>query len=212
MAEVKTEFHPFRSIKQSVWMLLAGVVLAGICFGVGFFTGGRQQESVPQLSTVMVEHQLQRISQLATTRYAYTNMGQFSQSNDFYGFKIPFTTKRFIVSYDGVIMAGMDMSQTKVEVSRDAVSVTLPPAQILSHEIDPESLEVFDETKNIFNPITIQDYNGFHADQRGIMEAKALESGLLEQAEDQAKLVVGSLLQPMLGEGQTLTIEVMKAE
>lgn len=212
MAELKTEFHPLRSIRRSVWMLLAGVVLAGICFGVGFLTGGRRQESPPQLSTVMVEHQLQRISQLATTRYAYTNMGQFSRSNDFYGFKIPFTTKRFIVSYGGVIMAGMDLSQAEVEVSRDTVLVTLPPAQILSHEIDPESLEVFDETKNIFNPITIQDYNGFHADQRSVMEAKALESGLLEQAEDQAKLVVGGLLQPMLGEGQTLELQVMRAD
>ena len=152
-----TGLHPLRSLKSGVSLILAGVALAAVCFGAGFFTGGRTQEE-PQLSSVTVEQQLQQISQLATTQYAYTNMGQFERGSDFYGIRIPFTTSRFIVSYSGVITAGVDLSQAQVEVTDEQVTVTLPAAQILSHEIDPDSLEVFDETRSIFNPITIEDY------------------------------------------------------
>mgnify|MGYP002801596414 FL=1 len=206
-----TGIHPLRSLKSGVSLILAGVALAAVCFGAGFFTGGRSQEE-PQLSSVTVEQQLQQISQLATTRYAYTNMGQFERGSDFYGIRIPFTTSRFIVSYSGVITAGVDLSQARVEVTGEQVTVTLPAAQILSHEIDPDSLEVFDETRSIFNPITIQDYNGFQADQQGVMEEKALQSGLLTQAQDQAAAAVTGLLTPLLNEEQALEVRTAEAE
>ena len=112
----------------------------------------------------------------------------------------------------GVITAGVDLSQARVEVTGEQVTVTLPAAQILSHEIDPDSLEVFDETRSIFNPITIQDYNGFQADQQGVMEEKALQSGLLTQAQDQAEAAVTGLLTPLLNEGQALEVRTAEAE
>lgn len=211
MAE-STQIHPLRSVKRGAALLLAGAALAAVCFGAGFFTGGRAQEEGPQLSSVTVEQQLQQISQLATTRYAYTNMGQFEQGRDFYGIRIPFTTSRFIVSYSGVITAGVDLSQAQVEVSGARVTITLPAAQILSHEIDPDSLEVFDETRSIFTPITIEDYNQFQADQQGEMEEKALQAGLLTQARDQARLAVTGLLTPLLDEGQELEVRIKASE
>ncbi len=162
-----TGIHPLRSLKSGVSLILAGVVLAAVCFGAGFFTGGRSQEEVPQPSSVTVEQQLQQISQLATTQYAYTNIGQFERGSDFYGVRIPFTTSRFIVSYSGVITAGVDLSRAQVEVTGEQVTVTLPAAQILSHEIDPDSLEVFDETRSIFNPITSRTTAAFRPTSRG---------------------------------------------
>ena len=35
-----TGIHPLRSLKSGVSLILAGVVLAAVCFGAGFFTGG----------------------------------------------------------------------------------------------------------------------------------------------------------------------------
>lgn len=210
MSQVKQGFSPLSLFKQGKLILL-GVVLAIVCFAVGFFSGGRE-EKAPVLSSITVETQLQQISHLATVRYSYTNMGQFEQSNDFYGIKLPFTTKRFIVAYDGVITAGVDLAQAKVTVSDQGVTISLPAPQILSHEVDPDSLEVFDETTSIFNPITIEDYNGFQADQRGVMEDKAIRGGLLIQAKEQAETAVGGLITPLLQEGQTLEITVVDPE
>lgn len=210
MAEVKRGFHPLALLKQGKLIVL-GVVLAILCFAVGFFSGGRQ-EKPPVLSSITVQNQLQQISQLATVRYSYTNMGQFENSNEFYGIKLPFTTKRFIVAYDGVITAGVDLSQAQVTVTDQKVTISLPAPQILSHEVDPNSLEVFDETTSIFNPITIEDYNGFQADQQGVMEDKAIQGGLLTQAKDQAETAISGLLASLLQEGQTLEVSVAAPE
>lgn len=210
MAEVKRGFHPLALLKQGKLIVL-GVVLAILCFAVGFFSGGKQ-EKPPALSSITVQNQLQQISQLATVRYSYTNMGQFENSNEFYGIKLPFTTKRFIVAYDGVITAGVDLSQAQVSVTDQKVTISLPAPQILSHEVDPNSLEVFDETTSIFNPITIEDYNGFQADQQGVMEDKAIQGGLLTQAKDQAQTAITGLISPLLQEGQTLEVQVTDPE
>ena len=78
MAEVKRGFYPLALFKQGK-LIIFGVLLAIICFAVGFFSGGRQ-EKAPVLSSITVENQLQQISQLATVRYSYTNMGQFENS------------------------------------------------------------------------------------------------------------------------------------
>ena len=210
MSQVKRGISPLSLFKQGK-LIIFGVVLAIVCFAVGFFSGGRE-EKPPVLSSITVENQLQQISQLATIRYSYTNMGQFENSNEFYGIKLPFTTKSFIVAYDGTITAGVDLTQAKVTVTDQKVTIALPAPQILSHEVDPNSLEVFDETTSIFNPITIEDYTGFQADQQGVMEDKAIQGGLLTQAKDQAETAIGGLITPLLQEGQTLEIIVADGE
>lgn len=210
MSQVKRGVSPLSLFKQGK-LIIFGVILAIVCFAVGFFSGGRE-EKPPVLSSITVENQLQQISQLATIRYSYTNMGQFENSNEFYGIKLPFTTKRFIVAYDGTITAGVDLTQAKVTVTDQKVTIALPAPQILSHEVDPNSLEVFDETTSIFNPITIEDYTGFQADQQGVMEEKAIQGGLLTQAKDQAEAAIGGLITPLLQEGQTLEITVADGE
>lgn len=210
MSQVKRGISPLSLFKQGK-LIIFGVLLAIVCFAVGFFSGGRE-EKPPVLSSITVENQLQQISQLATIRYSYTNMGQFENSNEFYGIKLPFTTKSFIVAYDGTITAGVDLTQAKVTVTDQKVTIALPAPQILSHEVDPNSLEVFDETTSIFNPITIEDYTGFQADQQGVMEDKAIQGGLLTQAKDQAETAIGGLITPLLQEGQTLEIIVADGE
>jgi hypothetical protein len=210
MSQVKRGVSPLSLFKQGK-LIIFGVILAIVCFAVGFFSGGRE-EKPPVLSSITVENQLQQISQLATIRYSYTNMGQFENSNEFYGIKLPFTTKSFIVAYDGTITAGVDLTKAKVTVTDQKVTIALPAPQILSHEVDPNSLEVFDETTSIFNPITIEDYTGFQADQQGVMEEKAIQGGLLTQAKDQAEAAIGGLITPLLQEGQTLEITVADGE
>ena len=210
MSQVKRGVSPLSLFKQGK-LIIFGVLLAIVCFAVGFFSGGRE-EKPPVLSSITVENQLQQISQLATIRYSYTNMGQFENSNEFYGIKLPFTTKSFIVAYDGTITAGVDLTKAKVTVTDQKVTIALPAPQILSHEVDPNSLEVFDETTSIFNPITIEDYTGFQADQQGVMEDKAIQGGLLTQAKDQAEAAIGGLITPLLQEGQTLEITVADGE
>ncbi len=82
-------------------------------------------------------------------------------------------------------------------MSGQNIDITIPQAKILSHEIDEESIEVFDETKNIFNQISITDYNQFAIDQKESMESKAQEKGLLEEAQNKAQETIQTFVESM---------------
>ncbi len=181
------------------------IVLCLIFFLIGRFTGGEDNNT--QMSAVVLENKLTEISELASISYAYTNMAEFENSKDFYGVKLPFTTKSFIITYDGQIKAGVDLSQAQVSVRGTRVQVTLPEAEVLSHQIDEDSIEVFDETTSIFNPLRVEDYQAFSKDQKARMEKKAEEKGLLTEAKSRAVSSVRSMLEQLLGSDYTLNVE-----
>jgi len=189
-----------------LWLGILLCTAVGItCFLCGRLTAAREKAQ-PQLSAVVLEQQLADIRELATVTYAYTNMAQFESSNDFYGMKIPFTTKSFILTYDGTIKAGINLSAASVEIAGREVTVTLPEPEILSHEIDEPSVEIFDEKTSIFNPFTVEDFTAFQADQKASMEEQALGRGLLQEARDRASDSVFQMLEAILPEDCTLII------
>ena len=105
---------------------------------------------------------------------------------------------KLILTYDGIIRAGVDMSQVYLRINDRTVTVMMPAAEILSHEIDENSVKIFDETTSIFNPFTVKDYTELYADQKKSVEAKALTKGLLTEAGKQGETAVRQLLQPVI--------------
>ena len=168
---------------------------------------GRSAE--PVITGELIGQQLRAVEELVSLEYNYTNVGRFEDQVDFYGWKVPFTSKKFIVAYDGCVKAGVDLAEAEIHVNpeKKEVSVTLPRSQILSHEIPEESIEVFDETKNIFNPISIKDYTGFTKDQKNEVEVKILSEGFLESADEKARTAAQAVLSVLLeAEEYTLTV------
>lgn len=201
--QTRERIRPFKTVKY----LLMGIILCMLVGLAGFLSGRyAAQEKPPQVSAVVLESRLAEISELASVTYSYTNMAQFENSSDFYGVTIPFTTKRFILTYDGTIKAGIDLEKVKVHVSGNDVTVTLPEAEILSHEIDGNSVEIFDEKTSIFNPFTVEDFTAFQTGQKQVMAEKALQRGLLEEAREKAGNSVRLLLEAALPEDAVLTV------
>ena len=206
-----TETKPRRmGLKMKILLILLTLLL--ICGAVlaAFLCGLRQasQAAEPQITGDLLASRLRSVQELVTVSYYYTNMGRFENQVDFYGWKVPFTTKSFIVSYDGVIKAGVDLEQLQVSIGDREVTVTLPESRIISHEIPEDSLEVFDESDNLFNHITIEDYTAFTRDQKSAMEQRAVDGGLLDRANQEARTAVDSLLRIMPGlEEYTLTVK-----
>lgn len=97
---------------------------------------------------------LNDIGELTTQAGYFTNVQKISGSRELYGITIPFTTSKYIFSYDGIVKAGIDFG--KIDVSTNpinkVITVKLPEAEIYSLVIDHDSLEIFDESKNIFSP------------------------------------------------------------
>lgn len=199
MAEPKT--HTLPRLKRRLFWAAGAVLLLLLSFWLGALWRGREQQ--PVITSDLLGQQLQTVQELVSVEYHYTNMGKFENQVDFYGWKVPFTTKRFLVSYDGLIKAGVDLSGATVEVDevQKSVTITLPESRILSHEIPEDSIQVFDETRNIFNPITIEDYTGFTRDQKAEVEQRAIDEGLLTGASEKAREAVETLAALLPGSG-----------
>lgn len=166
---------------------------------------GLIHEALPVITDSLISEQLNALRELVTTEYLYTNSGKYENQNQITiigkDINIPFTGKRFIVAYDGRIQAGVDIGQTQIDIDEDAraITITLPKSEIISHETFEDTLVVLDETNNVFNPISIENYNEFVSEQKDGMEKKAIERGLLTNADAEAKLMVQSFLSQIPG-------------
>lgn len=185
-----------------VTILLAAIA---VIFTAGTMYGRNVQQNSTAVTSDLISQRLNQISELACVEYNYTNMGKFENQVDFYGWKVPLTKKSFILSYNGCIKAGIRTSSIKTSVTAHQISVTLPPAEILSHEIDDNSLQIFDEQNNLFNAIKISDYTGFSADQKSAIETRAIQNGLLLRAQKEAETTVRQFLS-FLPESETKTV------
>ena len=144
-----------------------------------------------------LKEQLNGIRELVTQEYIYTNADKRESTEKWlWGIDRPFSGNSLLVTYDGTIKAGVDLSQVDISVDEEArtITVTLPKSQIVSHETFEDTLVVLDETNNVFNPISIENYTEFVSGQKAGMEQKAIDRGVLTSASQEAKTIVRSFL------------------
>ena len=161
------------------------------------------------VSVAVIEKEIKTIGELATQEYKYTNAGSFTDNKQLRNFKIPLTKKSFIAKWDGTIKAGIDIQKIAIEVDDEAkiITIFMPKAEILSHELDENSFEVLREDDNIFNPIEIEDVKKFDAKSKETMEQRAIDNGILDKAYESAKNVIVALVYTEVVEAQGYTIE-----
>lgn len=169
----------------------------------------------PQIQLDVINSEIQEIGELATVEYLFTDAAKFSDSKQIKNWNIPFTEKSFIVKWDGIIKAGVDVSKISVSVQeRDSIiCVKMPVATILSYGVDNESMEVLDESNNVFNKISVNDKIKLDAKTESAMKERAIENGLLEKAQTSAQTIITNLLNanPAINGNYTIQFEVFEA-
>lgn len=204
-----------KNLKKKIWTIVGAVLVVAAAFGMGAFWKGAKGGLVKEKETItedVLQQQIQEIGELGTAKYYYTNMGRYENTLQVGGKNIPFTKKMFIISYDGTIKAGVDVKDIRVTLKDHAIRVTIPAARILSHEVDMDSVTVFDEKNSIFNGLATEDVTRFLNEQNSQMEEKAVGSGILEDASRNAgntlKTLYGALLKEHEGDEDNYTLEV----
>ena len=177
-----------KSLKTYVIVLLVGILIGGL--SLFFMT----KDGEPKISSSTILEQIQSSSELITTKYFYSKVGKFEKPIDMNGWDVPLTTKAFILTYEGEADLGVDLSKIEVEVKGDTIHIQLPKIQILNNTIDESSIEVYDETKNIFNPISINDYKKFAVEQKEIIEKEIETKNVYKKAEENTITVIQNLL------------------
>lgn len=179
---------------SKVKSILLSIVVIGLVVG-GVFIGtkmGKGSERV--ITSDIIENRLEEVAELASVNYHYKNVAKLDDTSTFHGFALPLASKKVLISYTGKIKVGVDLKELKADVQEKKISIDLPEAKILSHEIDEKSTEVFDEKTSLFNPLKVEDMTTLIADQKEKIENEVVEKGLIQQANESAKKAVKSLL------------------
>lgn len=153
--------------------------------------------SISVISSDTIREQLNSLQQLVTQEYIYTNADKGGGNDTWiFGWKRPFSGKSFVITYDGSIKAGIDLSKIQISVNESAkkVTVTLPKSTITDNNIPQETIKVIEVKDGLFNEVTLEDYNAFVVKQKAAMEQKAIDQGLLTKADEQAKETVKAFL------------------
>ena len=188
-------------------LIVAGLIIAAFLYAKSIF----DVEEETKISSETVESALKEAKELTTLKYHYKNIASFENSQQFQGMTIPFTKKSFLYTYEGEIHAGVDLEQAKVNINEEAktINVTLPETKILSHDIDENSVMVYDEKNSIFNPLEMKDYSNFRKEEEAKVEKEAIDKGLLDEAKEQTLKAVKDilLLNPIIEEDYTVSVK-----
>lgn len=198
--------------KKAIGGIIAILLVCALIFYAGMHFGGRESE--PTITSTALTQQLQEVNELVTMDYNYTKVGKFENSLQINGWDIPLTSKSFLLTYSGKLSAGIDMSKAEVDVHDQVITVRIPEVEIFSNVIDEKSIEVYDETKNIFNPISIKDYTTFATQQKDKVEEEAIENGFLSEAATKAQSAIRKFLEmiPELKEHYTIEVQFLESE
>ena len=192
---------------KTLKIFIAGLLCALVIFFAGMHFA--QERNEPDVTSDLIESTLIQSSDLITTKYHYSRVGKFENSLELNGWSVPLTNKTFILQFQGEIQAGIDVKECKVEIKDKEVIVTLPEVKVLNHILDENSIEVYDEDNNIFNPIHVDDYKTFAIQQKKVALKEAKEKGLMEEAEKQTKAAIEELIRalPQVDETYTITFQ-----
>ncbi len=146
----------------------------------------RRSEAFDNLTANVIE----RIAELSVLEYRYTDVMELNR-----GFFIGGASSS-LVRFSGSVKAGIaDVSAVKAsyDPATGTVSVSVPPCEILSNEVDIGSVRIWDLKRNLFVPIStefkIQEVSAFRDKVASELEA----TGFLADANARAEEIVGSL-------------------
>ena len=184
-------------IVMIVLVLLSGI--AGYMLAVKVNKPKEAEE--PLVDVRYVTGKLDTISELTTAELTYTGLIRYEDGD------IPILTKKgFSMIYTATAKAGIDFSEIDVKVSEKKVVITLPQADILSVQVDSDSIQFYDEQYALLNPNEKTDIT----DTISMAEADVYENmdveGLREKANNQTKELVTEFLKDAIGDRE---LEVM---
>lgn len=166
--------------------LLVGIVLTvGALFGLNKMS--LLEEPTRSITSTGIGGTLEDISEMAVEQYSYSAVGRFEEDGwKALGLRVPLTGKHFLIAYDGVVKAGVkniEKSDVSIDDVTSTVTIKVSKAEILSNEIEPSSVTVYDQSFNPLNQVRVENYAEFLDGEEKRAEEKAKQNGLLERAQ-----------------------------
>ena len=170
-----------------------------------------QEKPVEHVITAdIIRDGLRDMGFLVTQEYYFTEVVSNSRVRTLFGITLPFTESSYVVSYDGTVAAGVDLSDVTVEKDEinGVITVHLPAAEISQVNIDPASFKLYDEKNGLGTSISVADYNASLVEAESSARTKALEKGLTEKAAANAQTIIGNFINSLMDKN-TYTIRIL---
>ena len=183
------------------------ILLAGfLCFDYGIRKKAEQsqvQETVTTrtekekkdkvrilVNTETIRDGLANMGVLITQEYSFTQVETYTKEKTF--LKFITTSSEFMYSYDGAVLAGVDLEKIKVtqDEDRKAIVVEMPASEIQAVTIDRDTFKIYSEKESLWNPLKLEDYNISLAEFEDAAREKAIAGGILERSDEQARKLV----------------------
>jgi len=149
-----------------------------------------------EISVESLEEGIRDIGTLVTQEYLFTDAVSQSKVKTLFSLTLGFTESSYLATYDGVVTAGIDFGSISVDLDREvrAVTVRMPKAAIQNVDIDPASFVLYSEKNGIGNPLSVSDFNGSLVELEEKARERAIERGILKQADENARRVVETFI------------------
>lgn len=142
------------------------------------------------VNTETIRDGLANMGVLITQEYSFTQVETYTKEKTF--LKFITTSSEFMYSYDGAVLAGVDLEKIKVtqDEDRKAIVVEMPASEIQAVTIDRDTFKIYSEKESLWNPLKLEDYNISLAEFEDAAREKAIAGGILERSDEQARKLV----------------------
>ena len=148
------------------------------------------------------EEDIRAICELATYKCYYNNVAELTKKPQ----NIFQKERTLWLEYEGVATIGVDVSKLSVNIERNKVTITLPPAELFDvspviESLNENSYRYSQDGFLIKNKVSAEDQTAAIVQGQSEMEKAVLEnSGLFVKAEKRAKDLIEGFIKKMYGE------------
>jgi len=183
--------------------LITIIIILAIGAGGGIFLANNFApfNGITNMNITSTVKQILPAAEFASLVYHYADIITHSDTIRLFDLiNIPFTERRTIYTIDGAIKLGLNCEKIEITSFSDTITLNMPAIEILSHEIYPDTFNLYDERSGLFNKYSIEDSFALQTIQRHEREKKVSEnSGLFAQARTSAEHQFRGLLENMPG-------------
>lgn len=153
----------------------------------------------PTLSSTFISEKLEKVSELTTAKLTYNGLVQYTDG------KVPFLTKKaFSMIYRAEVKAGVELSDTDINITDSTVELTLPEVEVFSIAVDSDSIQFYDEKSALFNWTDKEDVVKAVKKAEEDVESKADIEGLVKEAKEQNESLLKGLFEGAIGDRQLI--------
>lgn len=165
-----------------------------------------------EITQADIENGVLKQEKLISAKCSYRGMSKFTKDKKILGQKLNFGTASLIISYNGKINAGTDLSKSKVQVANISkiIYISIPPSEILSNELSLSDIAVIDEKNSFISRMTAEDLIENLQSRKVVALNKAInENKILEKANDNSKRIIENKVFNLLKTGNFKNYEVI---